>query len=373
MSATRDSTSLIEELRSAIRSRPNEVISFREFMQTCLYHPAYGYYMKDAVKIGKAGDYYTSSHIGSVMGEMIAKYAAGLIRTGIFTLPIRVMEWGAGSGRMARCLLDEWSRSAEEIYASAEYVLVDASPYHREQWDDLLAAHQSVIRYADPERAMIDGDSRPALVLCNELLDAFPVHRVGLRRNQLVELCVGWNERTASLVEVPVPLDNERVLEYIAKECPELADGQTIEVPIDAMDWWARLLDRLPTGSRILAIDYGDQAAELYGNHRMNGTFMCYRSHQANDHPYEHVGEQDMTAHVNFTAFMRNSRDRGWDVVSYMTQKEFLLECGVLDELREHNLADPFDPVVRRNRAIGQLLLGDAMSELFKVLIIHKK
>jgi SAM-dependent MidA family methyltransferase len=111
-------------------------------------------------------------------------------------------------------------------------------------------------------------------------------------------------------------------------------------------------------------------SAELYAPHRMRGTLLGYRRHVAAERPYEHVGEQDLTAHVNFSACERAGLAAGAARSELLTQRDFLLRHGVLELLQDGGFGDPFGPVAKRNRAIRQLLLSDQISELFKVLML---
>jgi SAM-dependent MidA family methyltransferase len=151
-----------------------------------------------------------------------------------------------------------------------------------------------------------------------------------------------------------------------------LLEGQTAEVALDGQAWLAGLLGRLGQGL-VVVVDYGDESVELVSSHRMDGTLVCYRNHLASFDPYEDPGEQDLTAHVNFTSLRRVALEAGWRESWYGTQKRFLVEAGLLERLIPHADADPFHPAARRNRAIRQLLLSDNMSELFKVQVLARR
>jgi SAM-dependent MidA family methyltransferase len=122
----------------------------------------------------------------------------------------------------------------------------------------------------------------------------------------------------------------------------------------------------------IITIDYGDRSGELYAEHRMNGTLLCYRDHRAYDDPYAFPGEQDITSHVNFDACIRTGEQTGITDWTYKSQKQFLVDAGILDRLANTATLDPFSQAARNNRMIRQLLLSDGMSELFKVLVQYK-
>jgi SAM-dependent MidA family methyltransferase len=122
----------------------------------------------------------------------------------------------------------------------------------------------------------------------------------------------------------------------------------------------------------MIIIDYGAEEDELYAAHRMRGTLMCYRQHHAYDNPFIHVGEQDITSHVNFTACIDAASSAGFTGSKLQTQRDFLVEQGILEKLQAHFDLNPFGEAAKKNRAIRQLLLSDQMSELFKVLILIK-
>ncbi|MNZ77470.1 hypothetical protein D3C78_960090 [compost metagenome] len=127
------------------------------------------------------------------------------------------------------------------------------------------------------------------------------------------------------------------------------------------------------TDARLIVIDYGHESDEYAAEHRMRGTLMCYWRHQASDVPLIRAGEQDITSHVPFTFIRHAAEEAGWEVPGYMTQKQFLLENGVLERLQNVDSSNPFSEASRKNRAIRQLLLSDQMSEVFKVMLLSKR
>ncbi|MDF2926402.1 MAG: SAM-dependent methyltransferase [Paenibacillaceae bacterium] len=363
-------TPLLGKIRDKIEASSRKAIPFSDYMELCLYDPDWGYYMRNQVKIGKEGDFYTAAHVGSVLGEVLAGY--------IFKLAaprgcpgFAITEWGAGSGRLASQLLDAIQTRYGELYPHITYYIVEKSPYHRQIQQDQLRGHEQRVVYLDPAQADNEALYPWGMVLSNELLDAFPVHRLRQRREGLMELHVAWDEKTCSPMETELPCDNPLLIAYLQEGSIELLDGQTAEVNLGAALWIAGQARRLG-GSTLITIDYGATEEELYGSARMSGTLMCYKNHVGHENPYIYAGEQDLTAHVDFSACIRSGIAAGLKEWRLYTQKEFLLEHGILDLLQDDAANDPFGPVARRNRAIRQLLLGDQMSELFKVLIQNK-
>jgi len=360
---------LLQEIIALISARPGRSISFRDYMELCLYHPVYGYYMQERRKIGREGDFYTSSSIGTVMGDMIGdmyiRWAADHGEQERLTL----IEWGGGDGTLARHMLERVQLRMPSLYERTELIMIEHSAYHRRLQQEQLAAHR--VRWMDDREWRSGGPWRRVYVWANELLDAMPVHRVRMTEHGLREIAVTWDAESGQLGEVLVPPADE-VQSYVDRHGIRFATGQVAEINL-AAEIWIRQLGRHIADGHVTLIDYGDEASEIYAPHRMLGTLMCYRSHLASTDPYAHVGEQDITAHVDFTACLRAAEDAGFRDVRLETQAEYLLRGGVLSWLQDHHDPDPFSPVARRNRSIRQLLVSDQMSELFKVMTAVKR
>lgn len=362
---------LIEAIKYRIELSPDRAISFYDYMELCLYHPEHGYYTSERSKIGREGDFYTSSAIGGLMGEVMARYIMSQTNEMSPQSPVTLVEWGGGTGRLARQLLDELKLTAPELYSRIRYICVEKSLSQRSLQAEECKEHEQLVSWISDTEWVEMGPWEQTIVISNELPDAFAVHRIEYRDGQLFEIYVEWNTDAETFSERCMLLKEPEVLAYVEQLQTSLQQGQRFEVNMDAIHWIEMIAKSLRSGL-IITVDYGDEEKELYASHRMKGTLMCYRSHTAHDDPYAFPGEQDMTAHINFSALMEAGERAGAQVLGYMTQKQFLVENGILSMLQDHTATDPFSPVARRNRAIRQLLLSDQMSELFKVLIQKK-
>lgn len=374
----------IAHIKQLIAGRQDGLISFYEYMNACLYLDPHGYYRSDRVKIGKAGDFYTSAALGGLLAEMVAAFFLRVmdahLRAGE---TLTFVEWGGGTGQFAESFLAALQSADEQAYARTRYVMIETSALHRQLQAQQLTAHEGMVGWLTAAE-WLTLDSGPAtLIFSNELLDAFPVERLRKTADGWHRMMVGYDEPTETFHGVERPLEltfdgqvhdyGTALLSYVRRYGVQASVGQWLEVNLDALDWLASIGGRLADKAWLLTIDYGDLAEELTGPHRQNGTFLCYHRHQASDRPFEHVGEQDMTAHVNFSALMDKGADCGLRTVSYQTQRDFLCEQGILEKLQDTlHVRDPFHPLVKRNRSIRQLLFSDQMSELFKVLIQQK-
>lgn len=352
-------------------------ISFCSYMEACLYDEQFGYYRSGAVRVGKSGDFYTSSAIGNIMAEVIARYAANFGRE--YGFPVTLAEWGGGTGKLSADIAAAFRnhRLAEEM--TLRPLIVENHPGHAaaaaesfraiypagDEQPVVLTSNQFGERYAE----WIANGS--VLVLANELLDAFPVHRIRRRGNQLVELGVAVMPNEG-FVLTEMAVTDPRLAEWLERDGIRLREGQTTEICPGVRDWLFELSARMPKG-KVIVIDYGHDAEEYAAEHRMEGTLMTYWKHQASDSPLLGAGERDITAHVSFAFAKASAREAGFEVIYYDTQKQFLVDYGVFELLRDHDGLDPFGEAARRNRAVRQLLLSDSMSESFKVMVLEKK
>ncbi|NIK75884.1 SAM-dependent MidA family methyltransferase [Paenibacillus castaneae] len=348
-------------------------ISFLQYMSACLYDSEHGYYRGGPIRVGKKGDFYTSSSIGRVLGEILGGYFAAYAKAA--GKPLKLIEWGAGIGRLSAQITAS-GRSRYKAWDSImSTILVEDHPLHvraaLEAFEEVGGNESAPLLSTSNEAWGSDWLKQPAIVLANELLDAFPVHRVQMANGKLVELGVAW-DAVQGFYEVFMPLTDVRISGWLERDCVQLREGQRTEVHAGAVDFLKRLGSAMTEGMLVI-IDYGHESEEYTAEHRMLGTLMCYWQHQASDSPYVRVGEQDITSHLPFTFIRRSAEEHGWRTVSYCTQKQFLMENGVLELLQNHQSTDPFSETARMNRAVRQLLLSDEMSETFKVLVLEKK
>lgn len=370
---------LIEKIKAQILESNEKAISFKTFMNLCLYDDHFGYYKQPKQRIGKQGDFYTSSALGTIMGECLAyAVAANIQEERVEHAEIQIVEWGGGRGQLARHMLDELASIDSDNYEKTSWIAIETSRFHRQQQEAALASHITKLRHMTESEWLKAPHSKGhrvyTVIIANELLDAFPVHRV--RRAQarrIQEQFVVWNEEAQQFASEWRPLTDQKLDGILQRQqLPLSIEGQEAEVNIAAEEWIKKVARRLKRGC-MFVIDYGDVQQEIIAEHRMLGTLLCYRKHVAHDDPLSEAGEQDITAHVNFTPLMTAAKEAGLNQVSLTTQKQFLIDAGILQQLQQHQFTDPFHLVAKKNRAIRQLLLSDRMSELFKVLTAHKK
>jgi len=283
---------LVELIRRRIESDGG--IPFADFMNLALYQPAYGYYMAPRTRIGKAGDFFTSSSVHAIFGRLVARQVHQMweiLGQGAFS----VVEQGAGEGHLALDILDAVAEEFPDFYSRLRYRLIEVSPDNRQRQQAQLAKHAERVEWcAFDEVTAVHG-----CFLSNELVDAFPVHLVERQGDELREVYVVWDGN--GFAEELRPPSTLLLNEYFARLGIWPDDGCRAEVNLGALDWMRQVAGLLQRGFAI-TIDYGYPAVELFAPHRRAGTLMCYHRHCASEEPFLRVGCQDITAHVDFTS-----------------------------------------------------------------------
>jgi SAM-dependent MidA family methyltransferase len=335
-------------------------------MRECLYHPAHGYYSRPAAS--RFGDYYTSVDVHPVFGRLLARQFAEMWMLLGSPRPFVVAEGGAGVGRLAAHILDFAGRALPEFYAALEYVAVERSAGRRAEHPARLAAHAAAGRFKNADG--ISGEIPAGCIFSNELLDALPTHRVTVENGALREIYVGFE--SGRFVEEFAEPSFPWLAQYFQEQGISLAEGQQAEACLEACDWIESAGRALERGF-VLTIDYGHEARTLYDEHHNRGTLLAYRGHAVSENILEAPGEQDLTAHVNFTALDLWGRRAGLVRTGLVTQSQFLVALG-----RGNEFADLYDPgqtemeKLRARLLLKNLIHPEGLGEKFQVLVQHK-
>lgn len=352
---------IVEEMED----HPEKRISFRRYMELALYHPRWGYYRREGLKVGKRGDFYTSPQLGEVFGETLGRVISGMVPSFSPGCPWTLVEVGGGDGRLAESIL---ASLMEEKRLPQSLWLVETSPLHQNLQRERLQNAPVPVYWAEAMTEIPEG--APCILYSNEFLDALPVHRVTRKGGELQEIYVTWDKHREGFMECSLPLRHPPLLAYFRNLDWNLSEGWTVEVPLDALDWLEAVSDWMKTGY-LITIDYGGTTEELSQPQRKNGTLRCYRNHQLHENFYFQPGTSDITSHVNFSVMQDYGEKLGFRKCMYTTQPRFLQAAGILERWLE-TPRDPFSPEARHNRAIRQLALPGGMGESFRVLIQSK-
>ncbi|MBF2034261.1 MAG: class I SAM-dependent methyltransferase [Leptolyngbyaceae cyanobacterium T60_A2020_046] len=357
-------SALTQRLQSAIAAAPDYRITFAEFMDWALYDPQAGYYSASARQLGPQGDFITAAHLGHDFGELLGEQLAEMWHHLDCPTPFDIVELGPGQGLIAADVLNQLARQHPQCLPAVRYTLVERSPALMAMQQQRLAPWQRQgceIRWCDLSE--IAPDAVEGCIFSNEWVDALPVHRVVLTE-------VGLQEQYVTLGSTPDrpfaftlgPLSDPAIADDLAMVGVQIAPpayplGYTTEVNLAALDGLAQLARRLRRGY-LLTVDYGYPAHRYYAPSRSQGTLQCYWQQRHHDDPLYAVGQQDITAHVDFTALERQGERCGLTTLGFTQQGLFLMALGLGDRLSAIAQAKTADinQALRRRDALHRLI-----------------
>jgi len=332
-------------------------MEFARFMACALYEPELGYYRSRATPFGEQGDFITSAHISPLFGACMARQIA---QTAPYLKDFNVMEFGAGDGKLSASVL----QTLHDLQClPTTYNIIELSANLRGLQQQNMAvlpdSCQAVVHWMDrlPERFT-------GIVFANEVVDAMPVHIFHHHHGHTVERCVSWQDGFQWCERPP----SDRVLETV-KALGPMPATYTSEIGLHGQDWIRALADMVEQGL-VLLIDYGFSRAEFYHPQRSTGTLMCHYRHHSHADPFIHVGLQDITAHVDFTALADVATAAGLECHGFTSQAFFLIHNG-LEQAATAVLLSEKERITQA-QAIKKLTMPNEMGELFKVLALSK-
>lgn len=342
------------------RIREEGPISFHDFMEMALYYPEKGYYASGQDKIGKTGDFYTSSNLTPAFGWVIGRQLEEMWEI-LGRKNFTVVEYGAGTGDLCHDILD-YHKNNKALYDRLNYCIIEKSPPMREKQKAHLCEKVS---WHD---RIQDIPEFSGCILSNELLDNFSVHQV-VMEDELMEVFVDYKN---GFVELLQPA-KKALTDYLAELNVVLPKGFRTEINLEATEWIKEIAASLREGY-VITIDYGYPSSELYSERRRCGTLLCYHKHTINDNAYVAIGEQDITSHVNFSALCHWGFKNGLICCGLTNQAGFLLALGFKDYLREilsQEIRQDLISIVKKESFLTHTLLVE-MGHKYKVLIQRK-
>jgi SAM-dependent MidA family methyltransferase len=353
-------------LRSQIEQeiRQRGPIPFSRYMELCLYAPELGYYSRAAERFGKTGDFYTSSDVHAVFGRLMARQFDEMWRCLGAPECVDLVELGPGRGLFAQDVRDWAKKKFPDFLAALRYRLVESSPSLtqrlRSQFADSISAGTVSVHSSLDE--LYDLGLSNVIVFANEFFDALPVEVITSTGQLRIALDDG---RLAETFQPPTPAE----LEFLDRYGVHPEPGERVEAPLLAQHYMKNVADLVPRGF-VLIIDYGYTREELLaGRHR--GTVTAYRQHAVSDTPYEAPGEQDITAHVNFTAVRAAGEAAGLEPLALLTQSQLLMGIG-----ESTQFSDAFEDLklpqehAKVTLQLKHLIVG--MGEVFHALLMSR-
>ena len=367
-------TNLFQIIRA--ETAASGVLPFVRFMELALYCPEFGYYETQKDNVGRGGDFITSVSVGGLFGQLLAFQFAGWLEE-LHLPPVTcrpslcLIEVGAHDGKLAADILNWLQLNRPELFAWLEYGIIEPS-VRRQNWQrETLKPFAPRVRwFANFENLLLvtRHSSLAGIIFSNELLDAFPVHRFG------------WDAKNKKWFEWGVAIEDEKFiwqkLETPARELPSsilhlpssllavLPNGYTVETSPAAENWWRAAAGILARG-RLLTIDYGFAADEQFSPARTNGTLRAYFRHHFSDNLLANVGEQDLTAHVNFPAIQKVGEIAGLKTEMFTTQAKFLTQ--ILEKTLADKTFGEWTPA--RTRQFQTLTHPEHLGRAFRVLV----
>ena len=348
---------LVDLIRGQIaRAGP---VTFAWFMEQALYHPQHGYYASGRARLGRHGDYFTNVSVGPVFGRLLARQIAEIWAAAGRGTPFTIVEQGAHDGQLAADVLAALAADAPECFDHAQYRIVEPFQPLRARQADRLRQFSSRIRWSNSL-----GEMEPftGVHISNELLDAMPVHVCVRRRScderdAWLELHVDWQDDSFTFCDGPI---SDRQIEHWLHRMPDVPAGFQLEINLSAIGWLGQLSAKLQRGSALI-IDYGILRQDLLLRAR-GGTLQFRSQHRILDSPFAHIGNCDITAHLDWNAIATQAIDGGLDIVGFADQHHFL--SGILSVYP--------DTVTSSDQATGRqlqtLLHPEILGRSFQVL-----
>ncbi len=361
------SSELTEQLRERIRL--NGPITFRDWMQAALYDSCGGYYCRtDLTKWGREGDYRTSPERSTLFAATFARYFAGLYEDLGRPSSWTILEAGAGDGTFAYGILRTLESSFPQVFSATSYLIDEISSTSRALAQERLEQFGERVAF----KRLDDVDFDPGVVFSNELLDAFPVHRVTMRRGELKEIFVDVSDNGNFEWLLAAP-STPSLIEHFEELGIRLADGQVVEINLEIEAWLRRASARLNAGY-LVTVDYGASAEELYSaSAHEQGTLRAFSRHEFVDDLLAEPGEHDLTSTVSWDLVKSAGARHGLEVVEFARQDKFLLAAGFLEQLEVESSQCAGDTDrLRLSTTAREMILPDGMAAHFQVLV-HKK
>lgn len=358
------SAQLSEKIIREIENQ-NGAIGFDRYMQMALYEPGLGYYSAGLRKFGVDGDFITAPEVSRLFSLCLANQCMQILE--VMEKPV-ILEFGAGSGRLACDLL---SRLQRLDCLPEKYLIMETSADLRQRQQQLLEERLPEFFGNIVWLDQLPEDGLNIIVIANEVIDALPFHRIVLQDNEFYEQKVTVKNNQYAYVAENLPLSLKAFCNRSLQPIRDIPVSEYVtEVHVNYSPWLRSINNFLSSGV-VLLVDYGYSGSEYYSPERCNGTLLCHYRHRVHDDPFWYPGLQDITSSVNFSVIAEVANECGLEILGYTSQSGFLLACG-LDKLYQEMIhAGDMDPL-QLSREIRTLTMPGEMGERFRVMALGK-
>jgi SAM-dependent MidA family methyltransferase len=373
------SGSTIATLADRLRERISRdgPITFHDWMQTALYDEREGYYCADRIRQGRAGDYRTAPETSSLFAATFARYFAKVFAELDSPANFTIVEAGAGSGEFAHGVLTNLRAKHFEVFSTVTYEIQEMGTASRTQCAARLAEFSDRVNFRSPivSEGLVEKDAYPTdnpsaqIVFSNELIDAFPVHRVTMRAGKLRELCVGIEEDGFVWIDCdPKPT----VDDYCRRSHLDLNEGQVAEINLEAESFVSQAAARIENGY-LITVDYGAERTSLLNDPaRRDGTLRAFRHHRMIDDPLSHPGQVDLTTSIDWTQMKEVGERATLKTIRFDRLDQFLLAEGALEELEDSAARLSDVEALRLRTTAREMIMPHGMAAAFQVLVQQK-
>lgn len=360
INAEQHSQTLTHHIIQSIQQSPAQAISFHDFMHMALYEPQLGYYVAGSHKIGQGGDFTTAPETSPLYSIGIAQQCMQILSS---LKDSSILELGAGSGRMASDIL---SFLSQQNCLPKHYLILEPSPSLQQRQRETLQKNHPELLHRIHWITQLPQNFN-GIILANEVLDAMPVEVFSYQSGWQQQIVTLDSNQALQLAHQTAPKPMLQTLEQLM---PPSIESYTSEYNPHLAPWIKALSQCLQQGV-VLLIDYGYSRAEYYHPERTMGTLICHYQHQVHTNPLIHIGLQDITASVDFTAVAEAATTSGFELAGYTQQNHFLINNGL-----ESHFQNQLEQYPERQYQLAQqvrtLTLPNEMGERFKVIALQK-
>jgi len=360
----------VTELEDIIRGEIGQdgAISFARFMELALYHPSHGYYERHLKQTGREGDFFTSVNVGSLYGELLGvDFARRLKELGEPGGDAQLIEAGAHDGQLASDLLDYLAQYEKEVFRRIEYVIIEPSFARAQKQFQTLSRYGGKVKWV---RSWSEIEEFRGICFSNELFDAMPVHvfrwdAESRRWHEWGVTNVRGNFHWKPLPDEKQSPNAQKLLARLPQELLAVLPNQfTVEISPEAVSWWLHAAHALAEGW-LFTVDYGLLQDDFFQPHRARGTLRAYSKHRSSGGLLEAVGEQDITAHVNFSLLISAGESAGLETEGFVHQGLFLKD--IVEQIERNPGSFPLWTAMRY-RQLTSLMHPEHLGRGFKVL-----
>ncbi len=367
MTTNSRSNELAERLRQRIKEEGP--ISFHDWMAAALYDPSAGYYCRpDRERWGRRGDYRTSPERSPLFAATFASYLARLYEELGSPTEWTIVEVGGGAGHFAVGVLEKFKCSFPKLLSSTRWVIDEISEDSMARAKAVLGDYEGQVSF----QSLNEVDTiNKGVVFANELLDAFPVHRLTNETGELREFYVGLNELGEFEWKLGLP-SSLCLIEYLERNGIHVDEGQVAEISPEIQEWLSLVAKKLERGYVIL-VDYGSDEGGSYETETIRGSLRAFYQHHVASNVLDRVGEQDITCNVNWGLITRSITDLELKIIDFKSQDRFLLEAGILNELESlTNKVQDEGERLKLSTSAREMILPTGMAASFQVLVLNK-